>query len=281
MTTLDKFKLQAVTWDSDKDSDPRSFQKWAEDFSSIVRATEHGGPLEDLIDDKVGRQIIQPVVVPSYLKDDPDFAAYTNAYAARRNAQLGGHRNTSANGSADSEEAQSGEDIHYPPSPGRQSGTGSRASAFTLGRSRVLYDQLPDETLALDSMLYNILRLNIKGSKVELLSNVMYPSYVQGMIILYKHTKINRTDRKTRAFSLADSLTFDGDVQKFQIDATGVIRELSASKCSIMYYALHKVMRAFDGGPTRKAPSSLFTMAVSPGTVALVACGLLHSLGIG
>ena len=34
-------------------------------------------------------------------------------------------------------------------------------------------------------------------------------------------------------------------------------------------------------GPVRKAPSSLFTMAVSPGTVALVACGLLHSLGIG
>ena len=34
-------------------------------------------------------------------------------------------------------------------------------------------------------------------------------------------------------------------------------------------------------GPVRKVPSSLFTMAVSPGTVALVACGLLHSLGIG
>ena len=58
MTSLDKFKLQAVTWDSDKDSDPLSFQKWAEDFSSIVRATEHGAPLEDLIDVKVGRQNI-------------------------------------------------------------------------------------------------------------------------------------------------------------------------------------------------------------------------------
>ena len=34
-------------------------------------------------------------------------------------------------------------------------------------------------------------------------------------------------------------------------------------------------------GPVRKAPSSLFTMAVSPGTVALVACSLLPSLGIG
>ena len=33
--------------------------------------------------------------------------------------------------------------------------------------------------------------------------------------------------------------------------------------------------------PVRKAPSSLLTMAVSPGTIALVACSLLQSLGIG
>jgi hypothetical protein len=36
-----------------------------------------------------------------------------------------------------------------------------------------------------------------------------------------------------------------------------------------------------EAGPVRKAPSSLFTMAVSPGTVALVACGLLQSLVVG
>ena len=33
--------------------------------------------------------------------------------------------------------------------------------------------------------------------------------------------------------------------------------------------------------PIRKAPSSLFAMAVFSGTVALVACGLSHSLGTG
>ena len=37
-------------------------------------------------------------------------------------------------------------------------------------------------------------------------------------------------------------------------------------------------MRATNG-PVRKAPSSLLTMVVSPGTVALVSCGVLHSLG--
>ena len=48
------------------------------------------------------------------------------------------------------------------------------------------------------------------------------------------------------------------------------VRELDTVRC-----------RDNDVGPVRKAPSSLFTMAISPGTVALVACGLLHSLRIG
>ena len=109
------------------------------------------------------------------------------------------------------------------------------------------YNQLPKECHALDAMLYNILRLNVKGIKSELLSSVMFPSYVQGMIVLYKHMEINRTDRKVRTFSQAEALTFDGDVQKFQIKATCMIRELCAAKCTLMDYALHKVMRAFDG----------------------------------
>ena len=43
----------------------------------------------------------------------------------------------------------------------------------------------------------------------------------------------------------------------------------------------HYLQQELECGPVRKAPSSLFTMAVSPGTVALVACGLLPSLGVG
>ena len=76
MTSLDGFKLQAVTWDTDKDPSPAAFQRWSEDLSAVVRATKHGGPLEDLIDDKIGQKIIQPIAVPSFIKDDPDFAHF-------------------------------------------------------------------------------------------------------------------------------------------------------------------------------------------------------------
>ena len=47
------------------------------------------------------------------------------------------------------------------------------------------------------------------------------------------------------------------------------------------YVNLQWRRKPIANGPVRKAPSSLLTMAVSPGTIALVACDLLHSLGIG
>ena len=95
MTSFDKFKLQAVTWDSDAHPDATTFQKWAEDFSSIVRATDGGSPLEDLIDDKVGRQVLQPIAVPSYLKDDPDFAGYFNGPGSPARYQPTGYSSAS------------------------------------------------------------------------------------------------------------------------------------------------------------------------------------------
>ena len=64
-------------------------------------------------------------------------------------------------------------------------------------------------------MLYNIFRLNVGGSKCELLSSGMFLSYVQGMVVLYKHMEINRTDRKIRAFAKAVALAIDGDVHVF------------------------------------------------------------------
>jgi hypothetical protein len=182
--------------------------------------------------------MLQAVAIPSYLKQDPDFADFAGLDSR--------HYQQAPEDSADTESNGRGS------SPiTRRSQIGSQAessaSAFSLARARMPYNQLPKECHALDAMLYNILRLNVKGIKSELLSSVMFPSYVQGMIVLYKHMEINRTDRKVRAFSQAEALTFDGDVQKFQIKATCMIRELCAAKCTLMDYALHKVMRAFDG----------------------------------
>ena len=46
MAQLDKLKITALTWDSDKD--PTGFYLWMENMSSLVRATAHGAPLETM-----------------------------------------------------------------------------------------------------------------------------------------------------------------------------------------------------------------------------------------
>ena len=63
--------------------------------------------------------------------------------------------------------------------------TGS--SAFTLGSHSVSYGDFPEEAKQLDQTLYNIPRINVKGTKNALFSHVTFNSYVQGIIVLYQH----------------------------------------------------------------------------------------------
>jgi len=100
---------------------------------------------------------------------------------------------------------------------------------------------------ALDDMLYNILKTNVKGTKNEMLRHVSFPSYVQGMCVLYKHVDICAVGRKTMAFEKMDDLQFKGDIQSYQIDAISAIQELFDSKANIVDYALSKVMKSFEG----------------------------------
>jgi hypothetical protein len=71
MTTLEKFRLNSVVWDSDKD--PNGFHKWIGIMGSLVRATAGGAALEEFLDAKLGRVLARPATVPSFLSADPDF----------------------------------------------------------------------------------------------------------------------------------------------------------------------------------------------------------------
>ena len=77
MTALEKFKLSVVTWDSDKE--PAGFDRWMGTLSALVRATEHGPPLEHFLDRKLGRRRQQKITIPSFITDDEDFDAPAEA----------------------------------------------------------------------------------------------------------------------------------------------------------------------------------------------------------
>ena len=71
MAQLEKIKLTAQTWDSDKDI--AGFQTWLDTFSALLRSTTHGAALEDFICYKTGREVFTSSNVPSFLRDAPDF----------------------------------------------------------------------------------------------------------------------------------------------------------------------------------------------------------------
>ena len=218
MTTLDKFKVTAVTWDC-KDE---TYATWDEQMGSLVRSTLGGAALEDWWCFKVGKISHQKVAIPSYLLADPDFEgalAYT----------------------ADGAAGAAGEDSLSSTSPS------SYSSINTLQSMGNKYNDLPEESRKLDPLLYNILLMNVKGVKNSLLHCVSFPSYVQARIVLHKHMAISSSDRKTQAFKLMDQLTYRSDPHDFEVRAVTAFKELLDSNCKIKDYAMTRVMQAFDG----------------------------------
>lgn len=227
MASLDKFKINAVVWDSDKE--PSKFTTWLDTMSSIVRSMEHGPALESFLDHKLERRRHQCATIPSFLASDPDFDMDDDTDAERG-------ANTHARQCDEDEE----------PHDSDPSGSGS-VSAFQMHSAGTPYKGLSKESRTLDSMLYNVLRVNVKGSKNALLSCVKFPSYVQAICVLYKHMDISRNDRKLRALEAADRLTYKGDVQVYMVDAVRIIRELKDSKCSMTDYMLTRIIKSFEG----------------------------------
>ena len=224
MASLEKFKLQSATWDSNKE--PNRFVQFMYLISAIIRSIAHGNHLEDWLDRKLGRARHQGMTTPSFLSDDPQFQQPDGAASEDED---GDNASVSTNGSQ----------------PAMSVSTGS--SHATLNAAGTSYFDLPEEARDLDSHLYNVLKMCVKGSKNVLLQCVKFPSYIQGMCILYKHCDISRNDRISRSFDDMDTLSFDGDAQRWEIDAISRVRNLYESGGKMCHYALSRIMKSFDG----------------------------------
>lgn len=187
MAQMDRFKISNVAWDSDRD--PEGYTKWMNTFSALVRSTLHGSALEDYLDAKLNRRKTLRMAIPSCLTEDADF------------------------------ESEPVLQDPYQDSPARGSTTTGRTaeSAFQLHPAPGPFRDLTQESRDLDSMLYNILLMNLKGSKNSLLFCVKDPSYVQAVIVLAKHINISRNERKTKILDLFDQHKFTGNVQAYQV----------------------------------------------------------------
>jgi hypothetical protein len=227
MTTLEKFKLGAIIWNSD--THPDDYAACGDQMGSLCSATQGGAALENYYRAKVGKSVKIRVAVPSYLLDDPDFAGTTPFNLIGASAESS---------------AESSDPLFQ---VARSTSSGASGSINSLHPASLKYMNLPPESRTLDALLYNVLLMNVKGSKNALLRCVASPSYVYGKIVLNKHMDISRSERKTRAFSHMDELKCRGDPHAFEVKAVGAWREITESKCTMKDYAMTRIMKAFDG----------------------------------
>jgi hypothetical protein len=264
MAQLEKLKLTTTVWDSDKD--PQGFQTWLDTLSSLVAATEDGQALEDFITYKTGRETFTIANVPTFLSEDPDFAMDAGVPVAPVASTTNDSLSTDSSIAVDPSSVDPPVVHGVPISPLQrriQSQASSMAATLAdidsvrtgvnkrmLRRAPHTYLELPDKSKTLDALLYNVLKMIVKGSKNALLACVMFPSYVQAVIVLINHMDISKYDRITRAIFRMDKLTYSGDVHIFQVECMNAIRELRASKANMTHLILTRLLSS----PLRENP---------------------------
>ena len=219
-------------WDSDKD--PQGFTTWLDTFSSLVRATDGGAPLEDFITFKTGREVYQDSSVSFFLINDPDFdmprvtgPGLTKEFDAASTtdtefdvpmcAQTGSplQRRVRAKRAELAERLATSPEESIIGMMADVDSLRTGVSKRALLKAPNSYMELSEASRTLDVLLYNVLRMVVKGSKAALLMCVMAPSYVQAVCVLVNHMDISKYDRITRSIFNLDQLTYVGDVHTF------------------------------------------------------------------
>jgi hypothetical protein len=258
MAQLERLKLSATVWESDKD--PTGFNQWLDTVSALVRATEDGEPLEDFIQHKTGRVTFQRGNVPSFLLEDDDFNDDDPIASDRSSFTTRDTRDPTTSDTVDPNDVPLSA-LFPPASPlARRAAARSTVTRLFPGSSATpgvgrrdlqkaptAYRDLPDRSKQLDRLLYNVLKMIVKGSKASMLDCVMKPSYVQGVIVLINHMDISKFDRITAAIFRMDRLQYNGDVHAFQIEATQAFKEVTACQANMVHLMLTRLMKAFEG----------------------------------
>lgn len=231
-TEVDKIKIKFEVWHCDKDVN--GFMEFMESTEAVVRSVKYGNEIEDYLDKKLDRLMYQATLISAIIEEDPDFAEPADVDAT--------------GDPTDPTTAQVTRKLFSSPGTIRSVESLRAASQRTdTLPSAGSYFNLSPGALALDRMLYSVLRTLVIGSKAVLIRCIKRQSYIQGMCLLHRHCDITRNDRIAKAFDDVDKLSFKGDAQEWATTAISSVRELYASKASIAHYCLTRLMHNFAG----------------------------------
>ena len=219
--------------------------------------------LETFINYKTGCELVIPSNVSSFLLNDPDFDVDPDPSRGWFPGSGKAARNTIVPDSAMPAEPESdpgqtplGRRIRQQMSVDdgslddvvediRHIRTG--VSKCTLKRAPITYLELPEASRTLDGLLYNVLKMVIKGSKASLLSCVRNPSYVQAIYVLVNHMELSKFERILRALNSLDGLAWKGDVHEYQVDVMNAVREVRSCQANITHLILARIVKSFEG----------------------------------
>lgn len=223
---IERLKLKFETWNSDRDD----FILWMNSVTAVVRSLKHGAELEDWLDRKLERNLFQAMMVSAIISDDPDF-----------------QRKQQVDSIGDPIQTVTKSLFQETPRTIRSVQSLRAHQSLSTGKSAGSYWDLPQGSLTLDRTLYSVLLGLVKGSKRVLIECTEIQSYVQGMVLLQRHTEILRNDRIARAFEGLDTLKYKSNAQEWATLCITRVRELFASRASMTHYALTRIMHSLDG----------------------------------
>ena len=223
-------KVSIQPWDSDKD--PNGYWEWMRSISSLVRSCDGGHELQNFTDEKLGLPVVKSHVVPTCIANDPDFDSDDEGDSQRQSVKFRSPGLEAAKSMKESAKAEDSSDVS-PVSirtPGSRHGSSREESYFEASTS---YKNLSRQALVLDSHMFSIMSMNLKGSKHALLRHVKRSSYVQACIVLSKHFDIVRNNRKSEALEQMETLALKGSVQQWAIDVVKAYQELIESGVTV------------------------------------------------
>jgi hypothetical protein len=116
-----------------------------------------------------------------------------------------------------------------------------------LNRAPLTYMELPEASRVFDGLLYNVLKMVIKGIKAALLNCVKNPSYVQAMCVLMHRMEMSRFERISQALSGLDYIQWKGDARTYQVDVMNAVREIRACQANMTHLILSRIVKSFEG----------------------------------
>ena len=204
-------KFKDCSFDSAKK--PEYLLTWIRLLTGIIRNIPRGDPLENFLDNFLGRKTAGRTTRPSFLEEAG--MSIRDPGVVQQPAQV---------------------DADAPP-------------ALGSAENPEAYYQLHPDSMALDKMLFHTLFTIVQGPYLDLITDLTGDNarYTFAIVAMWRHGELGSSTRRVKAMTAMQELSYHGDPAKWKLDFLGRAREIYASKLTIEHFIVHCAFHSFEG----------------------------------